>query len=29
MSSPLTLPPGRYPAVMDLIIELNTQDALK
>ncbi len=29
MSSPLTLPPGHYPAVMDLIIERNTQDALK
>jgi len=29
MSSPLTLPSGHYPAVMDLIIELNTQDALK
>ena len=29
LSSPLTLPPGRYPASMDLILSLNTRDALR
>jgi outer membrane biosynthesis protein TonB len=29
LSSPLTLPPGQYPASMDLILSLNTRDALR
>ena len=29
LSSPLTLPPGQYPASMDLILTLNTRDALR
>lgn len=28
LSSPLTLPPGQYPVSMDLILSLNTRDAL-
>jgi hypothetical protein len=29
LSSPLTLPPGQYPASMDLILSVNTRDALR
>ena len=29
LSSPVTLPPGQYPASMDLILSLNTRDALR
>jgi hypothetical protein len=29
LSSPLTLPPGRYPELMNVILTLNTRDALR
>jgi hypothetical protein len=29
LSSPLTLPPGHYPEVMDVVLTLDTQDALR
>jgi len=29
LSSPLTLPPGRYAPLMDLVLNLNTKDALR
>ncbi len=29
LSSPLTLPPGRYPETMNVILSLNTRDALR
>jgi len=29
LSSPLTLPPGQYPALMNLILTLNTRDAMR
>ncbi len=29
LSSPLALPPGRYPEIMDVILTLNTRDALR
>ena len=29
LSSPLTLPPGRYPELMNVILSLNTRDALR
>jgi len=29
LSSPLTLPPGQYPASMDLVLSVNTRDALR
>jgi hypothetical protein len=29
LSSPLTLPPGHYPELMNVILTLNTRDALR
>jgi len=29
LSSPLTLPPGHYPELMDVVLTLNTRDALR